>query len=207
MEKRFFTTLDLTSGYWQFLVDEKARQYTAFNTHQGSFEFKRMPFGLCNAGATFQRQMQQLLEEYIEFARNYIDDIIISSRTFAEHLVHIEKVLLKLREARLKVKPSKTCVADEETKYLGFIVSKEGIKVCPSRSEAIANYPRPTTQKEIRSFIGFASYYRRFIEGFADVAGPLIKLLAKSAKFEWTEECTTSFEKLKACLVKKNLAS
>ena len=117
--KRFFTTLDLTSGYWQFLVDEKARQYTAFNTHQGSFEFKRMPFGLCNAGATFQRQMQQLLEEYIEFARNYIDDIIISSRTFAEHLVHIEKVLLKLREARLKVKPSKTCVADEETKYLG----------------------------------------------------------------------------------------
>ena len=199
--KRFFTTLDLTSGYWQFLVDEKARQYTAFNTHQGSFEFKRMPFGLCNAGATFQRQMQQLLEEYIEFARNYIDDIIISSRTFAEHLVHIEKVLLKLREARLKVKPSKTCVADEETKYLGFIVSKEGIKVCPSRSEAIANYPRPTTQKEIRSFIGFASYYRRFIEGFADVAGPLIKLLAKSAKFEWTEECTTSFEKLKACLV------
>ena len=198
--KRFFTTLDLTSGYWQFLVDEKARQYTAFNTHQGSFEFKRMPFGLCNAGATFQRHMQQLLEEF-EFARNYIDDIIISSRTFEEHLIHLEQVLTKLRTAKLKVKPTKTHVADHETKYLGFLVSEEGIKVCPSRSEAITNYPQPTSQKEVRSFIGLASYYRKFIEGFSDIAGPLIALLSKSVKFIWTEECTLSFEKLIASLI------
>jgi hypothetical protein len=96
--KRYFTKIDLTSGYWPFLVDDSAKKYTAFTAHQGSFEFNRMPFGLCNAGATFQRAMQELLEG-LEYARSFIDEIIISSETFEEHLVELRKVLEKIRKA------------------------------------------------------------------------------------------------------------
>ena len=115
--KRYFTTIDLTSGYWQFLVEDSAKKYTAFTTHKGSFEFNRMPFGLCNAGATFQRAMQELLDG-LEYARSFIDDIIISSETFEEHLVHIREVLEKLREAKRKAKPSKCNKVDFEIKKL-----------------------------------------------------------------------------------------
>ena len=198
--KRYFTTIDLTSGYWQFLVDDSAKKYTAFTTHQGSFEFNRMPFGLCNAGATFQRAMQELLEG-LEYARSFIDDIIISSETFEEHLVHLRKVLEKLRKAKLKAKPSKCNIGDFETKFLGFIVTRNGIKVCPSRSDTIASYPAPKTVRQVRSFLGLASYYRKFIEGFSDIAQPMIALTAKSAKWAWGEECKQSFEKLKQCLM------
>ena len=159
-----------------------------------------MPFGLCNAGATFQRAMQELLQEF-DFARNYIDDIMISSETFSEHIQHVEAVLLKLRQVNLKAKPSKCCIADSETKFLGFIVSQDGIKVCPSRSDAISNYPTPNSPKQVRSFLGLASYYRRFIEGFSDIAAPLTALTSKQNKFIWSEECKTSFNELKRRLI------
>ena len=198
---RYFTTLDLTSGYWQFLVEDSAQKYTAFSTHEGHFEFKRMPFGLCTAGATFQRNMEELLKG-LEFARNYIDDIMVASKTFEEHLKHLELVLTRLREAKLKVKPTKCNIADHETKFLGFLVSEKGIKVCDSRSDAIKDYPIPTTQKQVRSFLGLASYYRRFINGFSEMAAPLTALTAKAAKgFKWNEICDEAFNNLKERLI------
>jgi len=204
--KDFFSSLDLTSGYWQFMMEEECRRYTAFVTHKGSYEFNRMPFGLCNAGATFQRAMEELLED-LEYAMAYIDDVMVSSTGFDDHLKHLRKVFGILREKKLKMKPTKCHFGFRETKFLGFIVSAEGMKVCPSRSETIANYPRPTTAKGVRSFLGLASYYRRFIPGFSDIASSMIALTRKNKSFVWDEKCEEGFNQLKKCLIEPPILS
>ena len=182
-------------------MEEDYKKYTAFVTHKGSYEFKRMLFGLCNAGATFQRAMEEMLED-LEFAVAYIDDVTVSSKGFEGHLEHLKKVFDLLREKKLKMKPAKCFFGYRETKFLGFIVSADGIKVCPSRTEIIANYPRPVTAKGIRSFLGLASYYRRFIPNFSDIASPMIALTRKNKEFKWDEECERGFNGLKERLMK-----
>ena len=151
--KTYFSSLDLISGYWQFLMDPESQLFTSFVTHKGTFTFLRMPFGLCNAGATFQRAMEEMCED-LPNSSAYIDDVVTASDSFKNHLKDLRKVFEKLRTAKLKIKPSKCKFGCSEIKFLGFIVSKEGIKVCQSRSETIENYPRPKTPKQIQKFVG-----------------------------------------------------
>ena len=132
----------------------------------GAYEYVRMPFGLCNAGATFQRAMEGVLKG-LSCASPYVDDILTASTTFEENLADLESVFMRLKLAKLKIKARKCRFGFQETKFLGFIVSREGIKVCPSRADCIRNYPTPQNVKNVRSFLGLASYYRKFIKDLA----------------------------------------
>ena len=199
---KFFSTLDLINGYWQVEVTEEDRQKTAFATSEGLFEFKRMPFGLCNAPATFQRLMDRVLKD-LKWSEClvYIDDIVIFGRTFDEHLCHIANVLSHLRQAGLKLKPEKCYFLQQEVLYLGHIVSEEGIATDPSKITAVSSWPAPLCKKDVQRFLGLANYYRRFIKGFADIAKPLQRLVEKNSLFEWTDACQNAFTHLRQCLV------
>ena len=199
---KYFSTLDLASGYWQIKLDPASAQKTVFTSHCGLHEFTRMPFGLCNAPATFQRLMQTVLAglEW-ESCFVYIDDILVASTTFDEHLVHLRQVLERLRRANLRLKPSKCSFLRDEVLYLGYVISKDGMKPDPARTSQVENFPTPKDVTPVRQFIGLASYYRRFIPGFAKVASALHALTKKNATFTWTDECETAFSHLKRLLV------
>lgn len=196
-----FSTLDLASGYWQVEVDPKDRPKTAFSTRQGLFEFNVLSFGLCNAPSTFQRLMDLVLAD-LQWATClvYLDDIIVFGRTFAEHLSRLDEVLSKLGAANLKVKPSKCDLFATQVKYLGHIISAEGIRADPAKVECVREWPVPKNQTEVKSFIGLASYYRRFVKGFADIARPLHQLTEKGKRFRWGEDCQQAFIQLKSRL-------
>ena len=201
-EAKYFTSLDLASGYWKVELDQDARAKSAFTTHHGLFEFVRMPFGLCNAPATFQRLMQAVLsglEWRSCFA--YLDDILIASRTFDDHLRHLREVFGRLREAGLRLKPKKCLILRNEVPYLGHVISTQGVRPDPSKTEKVKLFPTPRDVTTIRQFVGLASYYRRFVPGFAKIAAPLHALTKKDVPFEWTSECETAFCKLKELLV------
>ena len=201
-EAKYFTSLDLASGYWQVELDQDARAKSAFTTHHGLFEFVRMPFGLCNAPATFQRLMQAVLsglEWRSCFA--YLDDILIASRTFDDHLRHLREVFGRLREAGLRLKPKKCLLLRDEVPYLGHVISTQGIRPDPSKTEKVKLFPTPSDVTTLRQFVGLASYYRRFVPGFAKIAAPLHALTKKDVPFEWTQECEAAFCKLKELLI------
>lgn len=167
-EAKYFTSLDLASGYWQVELDHDARAKSALTTHHGLFEFVRMPFGLCNAPATFQRLMQAVLsglEWRSCFA--YLDDVLIASRTFVDHFRHLHEVFGRLREAGLCLKSKKCLILRDEVPYLGHVISTQGIRPDPSKTEKVKSFPTPTDTTTLRQFVGLASYYRRFVPGFA----------------------------------------
>ena len=161
-----------------------------------------MPFGLCNAPATFQRLMQRVLAglEY-ECCFVYLDDVLIASRTFSEHISHLKEVFTRLRGAQLRLKPKKCQLLRDRVLFLGHVVSEAGIEPDPQKTEKIRNYPTPTDVTSLRRFLGLASYYRRFIRDFATIAAPLNQLTRKDIPFEWSESCRESFERLKSVLV------
>ena len=197
-----FSTLDLKSGYWQVEVDEKHREKTAFCTHEGLFHFNVMLFGLCNAPATFQRLMDMVLSglqwsSYIV----YIDDIIIVGKTFEAHLSNLRQVFERLDRAGLKLQPHKCQFMQPKVKFLGHVVSADGILPDPDKTCRVREWPIPTTIKETQQFLGLASYYRRFIKNFASVASPLHKLTEKNSEFKWTTQCQEAFDCLKTRLV------
>ena len=197
---KYFTALDLKSGYWQVELDEKSKEKTAFACHKGLFQFNRMPFGLSNAPAVFQELMNIVLQGQEEFSIAYLDDILIFSETAEKHLEHIQQVFNRLRKHDLKLKLKKCSFFQEQTEYLGFIIDKEGVKPDPKKVEAIRQLPAPTSVREIRGFIGMCSYYRRFIPNFSQIAEPLIDLTRKYAKFKWSETCQKAFDYLKESL-------
>ena len=197
----FFTTLDLASGYWQLLMAEKDRAKTAFSSNGGHFEFKVMPFGLTNAPATFQRLMDVVLRGLtLDSCLVYLDDVLVHSRTFEEHLCHLRAVFERLRKAGLKLRTEKCQFVRSEVPYLGHIVSAEGIATDPTKVDKVRNWPNPRTKTEVRSFINFAGYYRRFVPGFSTIAAPLHNLTTAHSKFAWTTEAARSFATLKAKL-------
>ena len=197
-EAQWFTTLDLASGYWQIKVKPEDQEKTAFITKFGTYEFKVMPFGLCNAPATFQRTMDTVLRGIKEkFVLVYLDDVIIYSKTFSEHLQHIIEVLNRIREANLRLKAEKCHFAATELQFLGHVVGKEGVKPDPEKIDKMVNYPEPNNLRELRGVLGLFSYYRRFIKDFAQVADPLYQLLKKDTPYIWTELQQKAFEKLK----------
>ena len=160
-----------------------------------------MPFGLTNAPAVFMDLMHRVLQEYLnEFVIVFIDDILVYSKTEELHQEHLRMVLQTLREHRLYAKFSKCDFWCREVKFLGHVVTSEGIAVDSSKVEAVLNWQKPKCVFDIRSFLGLAGYYRRFIKDFSSIALPLTKLTRKGVKFEWDEKCTDAFERLKKLL-------
>ncbi|CAA7014729.1 unnamed protein product [Microthlaspi erraticum] len=182
-------------------IDEADVRKTAFRTRYGHFEFVVMPFGLTNAPAAFMRLMNDVFREYLDvFVIIFIDDILVYSRSQEEHATHLRLVLEKLREQKLFAKLSKCSFWQREMGFLGHIVSAEGVSVDPAKIEAIRDWPRPSSATEIRSFLGLAGYYRRFVKGFATMAQPMTKLTGKDVPFIWSAECEESFSQLKEML-------
>ena len=201
-----FTSLDLKSGYWQVELDEESIPLTAFTVGPlGFYECVRMPFGLTNAPATFQRLMESCLGElHLDWCIIYLDDIIIFSKNLDDHITRLEGVFEKLAKAGLKLKPSKCEFFRSSLKYLGHIVSKEGIATDLRKIEAIRNWPHPKTVTDVCSFTGFTNYYRKFIKGYAKIARPLHEITSgdnakhKNHKVDWNIRCNDSFEALKS---------
>ena len=177
----WFTTLDLASGYWQVQMEDSDKEKTAFATPFGLYQFRVMPFGLCNAPATFQRLMELVLRGlHWTTCLIYLDDIIIFSKSADEHLHHLQDVFERLRQAKIKIKPKKCQLFQQSVKYLGYVVSAQGIHTDPEKIAVVQNWPQPNNVKQLRQFLGFASYYRKFIHQFAQIATPLYQLIEKS---------------------------
>ncbi|XP_062088884.1 uncharacterized protein LOC133795448 [Humulus lupulus] len=200
--RRVFSKIDLRSGYHQLKIREEDVPKTAFRTRYGHYEFLVMPFGLTNAPAAFMDLMNRVFKDYLDkFVIVFIDDILVYSRSQEEHEEHLRLTLEKLKEKQLYAKFKKCEFWLENVAFLGHIVSKDGIAVDPSKIEAVSKWNRPTNVSEVRSFLGLAGYYRRFVEGFSKIAMPLTQLTRKNHKFEWTEACEKSFQDLKQRLV------
>lgn len=176
-QAKFFSTLDLTSGYWQVEVAEHDKHKTAFSTPMGLFEANRMPFGLQNAPSTFQRLMTFCFGD-LNFTHLliYLDDLIIFSKTFDEHLEQLQLVFDRLQQHGLKLKPSKCQLVRKEVQYLGHLVSAEGVRTDPEKISKVKDWVRPTNRKEVLQFLGFAGYYRRYVNGYSTLAAPLYHL-------------------------------
>lgn len=198
----YFSSLDLRSGYWQIPMASNDRDKTAFITSEGLYEFNVMPFGLCNAPATFERMMDAVLRGLKwKICLCYLDDVVIFSKTFEEHLQRLTTVLSCLSHAGLQLNAKKCRFAARQIKVLGHLVSKDGIQPDPEKIQAVSNMPKPTTEKELRSFLGLCSYFRRFVRGFASIAAPLHDLLKKSSHPpSWTSQCEAAFNQLKEIL-------
>lgn len=196
---QYFTTLDLAKGFHQILMKESDRKKTAFSTPFGHYEYLRMPFGLKNAPSTFQRLMNCVLREYInKLCVVYLDDILIFSTSLEEHLSSIKKIFNKLRQAGLKIQIDKCNFLCKETEFLGHILTPKGIKPNPKKTETIQNLKLPTTQKQIKSFLGITGYYRKFVKDYAKIASPMVKYLKKETKINVNDPSYISaFEKLK----------
>ena len=201
---QWFCTLDLQSGYWQIGMDPEDREKTAFTTHLGLFEWNVMPFGLCNAPATFENMMETMLRGLLfKNCLVYLDDVVVFGDTKKSCLENLEKVLARLHSYNLKLKPKKCKLFRRTVEYLGRIISPEGVKADPTKVESVATWPTPRDVKEVRSFLGFCSYYRDFIPGFAKVAAPIQRLVIGKKKgvrlpaFIWPEEADKAFVRLK----------
>lgn len=195
---KYFSTLDLAAGYWQIDLEESAKPLTAFVTQDGLYEFQRMPFGLHNAPATFQRAMQEILRGLNwKCVLCYLDDIIIFSNSFSEHLGHLRQIFDRLRQAGLKLQAKKCTFGQKEVRYLGHVVSENGIATDPDKVKIVKEYPTPSKVTEVRSFLGFVGYYRKYIKDFCRIAEPLTNLTRKNVCFIWDEKCKNAFETLK----------
>jgi len=199
---KYLTTLDLQSGYWQIGVRETDKQKTAFVTSRsGLYEYNNMAFGLCNAPGTFQRCME-LIFRGLQWRTLliYLDDVIIFSTTFDSHLERLSEVFQRLKQAGLKLKPSKCSLFRPEVSFLGHTITSNGIKPSREKVDLIRNWKRPQNLTQLRSFLGFCSYYRRYIRNFSKIASPLNCLLEAGQSFDWTCDCEEAFLELRNVL-------
>ncbi|KAJ4710029.1 Retrotransposon protein, putative, Ty3-gypsy subclass [Melia azedarach] len=195
---RVFSKIDLRSGYHQLKIRDTYVPKTAFRTRYGHYEFLVMRFGLTNAPAAFMDLMNRVFHPYLDrFVIVFIDDILVYSPSREEHAEHLRVVLQTLKNKQLYAKFSKCQFWLDRVAFLGHVISANGIYVDPQKIKAMVNWERPTSVTEVRSFLGLAGYYRRFVEGFSKIVGPLTKLTRKNVKFEWTDDCEQSFQELK----------
>lgn len=202
--KKYYSTLDLKSGYHHLLIDESSQKYTAFVSHMGQFEYKRVPFGLCNAPSAFMRFVNTILKYLIKkgVIRIYIDDIIIATETIEEHFVVLKQVFKILVENHLQLQLTKCKFLKSKVEYLGYNINSEGISPSEKHVEYIKNYPVPKNVHDVHKFIGLASYFRKFIPNFSVIAKPLYDLVKKDKKdFRFAKEEMVSFEILREKLI------
>jgi hypothetical protein len=194
----YFTKIDLYSGYHQIRIKPEDIPKTAFRTRYGHYEFLVLPFGLTNAPATFMTLMNDVFRKYLDqFVIIYLDDILIYSKSKEKHITHVRKVLDVLRTHKLYAKISKCEFFQKQVEYLGHFISQEGISVDKRKVEVLQKWPTPANISELRSFLGLASYYRKFVSHFSSIASPLTQLLHKDQKYEWNEDREKSFQELK----------
>ena len=166
---------------------------TAFKTHHGHFQFRVMPFGLTNAPATFQCAMNSVLDHFLrKFAMVFIDDILIYSASWEEHMKHVRMVFEKLKEHQFYLKKSKCVFGRTQLTYLGHVISQRGVSTDPAKTLAMERWPIPTSISELRGFLGLTGYYRRFVKGYGVIAKPLTKLL-QHKEFQWTDQAEMAF--------------
>jgi hypothetical protein len=200
---KYFSTIDLASGYWQIQMDPNSKEKTTFTSKWGTWYFNVMPFGLNTAPATFQSLMDKIFSEMRwKFIANYFDDIAIFSQTYKQHLRHLRKVLEKLREFQLQAKLTKCHFVTENITFLGHVLSANGISPDKGKISAITNWARPNDKRGVRSFIGLCSYYRKFIPHFSTIAAPLHRLqsVSKDIIFEWGPKEQEAFDKMKEAM-------
>lgn len=184
---RFISTIDMSQAFLQIPLDEKSREITAFTVPgKGLFHFKRLPYGLSASPSVFQRMVDNLIgPEFMPYVYSYIDDIIVVTSTFEEHLFWLGKVFERLRGANLIINKEKSKFCQSEAKYLGFLVNKNGLEIDPEKIAPIRDYPIPRTLRQVRRFIGMASWFRAFIKNFASIITPISSLLKKGQKWNW----------------------
>ncbi|XP_064469911.1 uncharacterized protein K02A2.6-like [Ornithodoros turicata] len=195
-----FSKLDLSEAYLQMKLDEEATKVLVINTHKGLFQFTRMPFGIASAPAVFQRTMEQVIAG-IPSVACYLDDIIVTGWTDAEHLDNLRSVLSRLRDFGFTLKREKCAFVQPEVEYLGHVVSASGFRPSPKKVSAVLNMPPPTNVSQLRSFLGMVQHYGKYLKSLSDVISPLNDLLKKEASWEWTGSCVEAFENVKEMLV------
>ncbi|XP_029732414.2 uncharacterized protein LOC109415089 [Aedes albopictus] len=198
----YISSIDLKDAFWQLPLEGASRPLTAFTVpSRGHFQFKVVPFGLCTASQALSRLMTHLFADLEPRVFHYLDDIIICSRTFEEHLEMLAEVAARLRRANLTISPEKSKFCREEIKYLGYVLNENGWKVDDEKIACIVKYPTPTNRKEVQRFLGLCNWYRRFIAEFSRIAAPLTELTKTKAKFRWTAKAEEAALNLKAALV------
>ena len=195
----YFSTLDLAQGFHQIPVNKNSIEKTAFTVENGHYEYVRMPFGLKNAPATFQRLMDRILMKYLhKFYFVYMDDIVIFSKSLQELLQHLKLIFEELKQSGLKIQLDKSEFLRKEVPFLGYIIAANGIKPNPDNIKAILKYSIPKTQKEVRIFLGLTGFYRKFIKNYVKIAKPMTKALKKKERIDPEDKhYKEAFEKFK----------
>jgi hypothetical protein len=192
----------MRSGYHQIRLHPKDDAKTTFRTHNGHWEFRVMPFGLTNAPAPFQSLMNTIFHSLLrKYVLVFVDDILIYSPTLEDHVQHLQQVFAILQHHQLLLKKSKCSFGQTQLEYLGHIISSQGVATDPKKIEAVAQWPTPTTTKQLRGFLGLSAYYRKFIKNYGILSRPLTDLLKKNSLFHWTLELQLSFDNLKQALI------
>lgn len=198
---KVFSTLDLNSGYWQVEVEESSRPMTAFSTPRGLYQFRVMPFGLKNAPATFMRLMEEVLSGYTgEFCQVYLDDILVYSKNFNEHLEHLARVLERLKLHGLTCQLKKCQFVSSSVEYLGHVLTEKGLERQTEKNKAIEEQERPRTKRQVRQFLGLCGWYSSFVPHFESKAAPLTDLLNKDKPFKWTQREEAAFQEIKRAI-------
>ena len=200
-QAKYFSKFDVRDGYNRLRMAPGEEWKTAFRCRYGLFEYTVMPFGLCNAPGTFQHYMNNTFREFLdEFLVVYLDDLLVYSSTLKEHREHVRRVLARLQEAGLFLKPSKCEFHTQEVEFLGFVIGEHGVRMDPGKVEAVTSWPAPKSPHDVRMFLGLANFYRRFIKDFSRLAAPLTRLLTKekmAKRFQWDEEAGRAFDLLR----------
>lgn len=199
---KYLSTVDLCKGYWQVPLSSRSKELTAFRTPWGLHHFKTMPFGLHGAPPTFQRLMDQVLHGLSDFTSAYLDDVVIFSGTWEEHLKHLKVVLRRIQEAGLTINPGKCALAKKETEYLGYVLGNGVIRPQVGKVQAIKSWSLPKTKKQVRSFLGLVGWYRRFVPNFSSRAAALTDLIKKNGpnQIQWTEQAQRAFLDIQGAL-------
>lgn len=195
---KYMSTIDLVASYWQIPLTANSTQYTGFLFQGKSYTFQVLPFGLKTAVGSFTRAMDNILgPELRDFVLNYIDDLLIASPSFPQHLLHLESLFKRLSEANITINFHKSKFLQSHIKYLGFILSEKGVSTDQDKTVAIRDFPKPSNQKQLRAFLGLCNFYRRFVSNYGHEIQPLLHLLKKGARWQWGENESHTFERIK----------
>ena len=196
-----FSSLDLQQGYHQLLISKEDVPKTAFLTHMGLYQYKVLCFGLCNAPSTFQTVMNRVFSHCMSYTVVYMDDILVFSKNEEEHVEHLREVMATLQRARMFAKASKCQFARSSMSFLGHIISAEGISVDPKKTDKVKDWPTPENIDDVRSFLGLATYFRKFVPNFANLAAPMYLMMRKGAEWSWSKAADDGFHAIKLALI------